>query len=91
MHNAQYTTHNTQHTTHNTQRGTDTNSDWKKSVTLGHRMAKTKYDYGADSSKYAKTFESSVSGKRQVGKKATAGAAATGANSDKKPGQWWKK
>lgn len=26
-------------------RGTDTKDDWKKSVTLGHTMAKTKYDY----------------------------------------------
>mmetsp|Transcript_3151 Transcript_3151/g.4773 ORF Transcript_3151/g.4773 Transcript_3151/m.4773 type:complete len:161 (-) Transcript_3151:69-551(-) len=27
------------------ERGTDKNSEWKKSVTLGHRMAKTKYDW----------------------------------------------
>ena len=26
-------------------RGTDTSGEWKKSVTLGHRMAKTKYDW----------------------------------------------
>mmetsp|Transcript_18608 Transcript_18608/g.22802 ORF Transcript_18608/g.22802 Transcript_18608/m.22802 type:complete len:173 (-) Transcript_18608:377-895(-) len=26
-------------------RGTDTGEDWQKSVTLGHRMAKTKYDW----------------------------------------------
>lgn len=26
-------------------RGTDVNSGWKKSVTLGHDMAKTKYDW----------------------------------------------
>jgi hypothetical protein len=26
-------------------RGTDTKADWKKDVTLGHRMAKTKYDW----------------------------------------------
>lgn len=30
------------------QRGTDTGSDWKKEVTLGHRMAKTKYDWQGD-------------------------------------------
>jgi len=28
-------------------RGTDTDDKWKKSVTLGHTMAKTKYDWGA--------------------------------------------
>eukprot|EP00547_Thalassionema_nitzschioides_P012729 CAMPEP_0194262010 /NCGR_PEP_ID=MMETSP0158-20130606/46315_1 /TAXON_ID=33649 /ORGANISM="Thalassionema nitzschioides, Strain L26-B" /LENGTH=160 /DNA_ID=CAMNT_0039002153 /DNA_START=270 /DNA_END=752 /DNA_ORIENTATION=+ len=33
------------------QRGTDTGSDWKKSVTLGHRMAKTKYDWQGSSDK----------------------------------------
>merc|ERR1711862_993689 len=27
------------------QRGTDTNESWSKSVTKGHRMAKTKYDW----------------------------------------------
>eukprot|EP00552_Chaetoceros_brevis_P004958 CAMPEP_0197736652 /NCGR_PEP_ID=MMETSP1435-20131217/2640_1 /TAXON_ID=426625 /ORGANISM="Chaetoceros brevis, Strain CCMP164" /LENGTH=118 /DNA_ID=CAMNT_0043324865 /DNA_START=51 /DNA_END=407 /DNA_ORIENTATION=+ len=33
-------------------RGTDTNADWKKkSNTLGHRMAKTKYDWSGDSDK----------------------------------------
>lgn len=26
-------------------RGTDSNDAWKKSVTLGHDMAKTKYDF----------------------------------------------
>jgi hypothetical protein len=26
-------------------RGTDNDQSWKKSATLGHRMAKTKYDY----------------------------------------------
>jgi hypothetical protein len=26
-------------------RGTDTKQDWKKDVNLGHRMAKTKYDW----------------------------------------------
>jgi len=35
-------------------RGTDVKADWKKSVTLGHEMAKTKYDW---------------SGKTEVGKK----------------------
>uniref|UniRef100_UPI0017822571 hypothetical protein n=1 Tax=Pseudomonas aeruginosa TaxID=287 RepID=UPI0017822571 len=41
-------------------RGTDTNADWKKkSNTLGHRMAKTKYDWSGDSDKqlFAKKFK----------------------------------
>lgn len=37
------------------QRGTDTGADWKKSVTLGHRMAKTKYDWqGKPDTKYGR-------------------------------------
>jgi hypothetical protein len=37
-------------------RGTDTKQGWKKDVTLGHRMAKTKYDWDKLSDKplYAK-------------------------------------
>jgi len=31
-----------------TKRGTDTKADWKKSVTLGHRMAKTKFDWSGN-------------------------------------------
>jgi len=31
-----------------TDRGTDLKSDWKKSVTLGHNMAKTKYDWSGN-------------------------------------------
>lgn len=40
------------------QRGTDSGSDWKKSVTLGHRMAKTKYDWQGDggNTKFLKPF-----------------------------------
>merc|ERR1712137_935774 len=30
------------------QRGTDLGGAWKKSATLGHRMAKTKYDYSGE-------------------------------------------
>jgi hypothetical protein len=30
-------------------RGTDTNMAWKNSVTLGHDMAKTKYDFSGKS------------------------------------------
>jgi hypothetical protein len=36
-------------------RGTDTNQAWKKSATLGHRMAKTKYD--ADTTVYGKKYD----------------------------------
>lgn len=38
-------------------RGTDIASGWKKSVTLGHTMAKTKYDWSGDADKklWAKT------------------------------------
>lgn len=32
-------------------RGTDTKSNWKKDVNLGHRMAKTKYDWSGDTDK----------------------------------------
>lgn len=32
-------------------RGTDTNQEWAKDVNLGHRMAKTKYDWSGDSDK----------------------------------------
>ena len=32
-------------------RGTDLNGSWKKDVNLGHRMAKTKYDWSGDSDK----------------------------------------
>lgn len=39
-----------------TKRGTDLNQPWKKSVTLGHSMAKTKYDWSNTDA--AKKFES---------------------------------
>jgi len=29
-------------------RGTDTKADWKKTITSGHTMAKTKYDWSVD-------------------------------------------
>jgi hypothetical protein len=37
------------------QRGTDTKQNWKKDINLGHRMAKTKYDWSglSDKKKYA--------------------------------------
>lgn len=38
------------------QRGTELGGDWKKKVTLGHRMAKTKYDWSGVED--AKKFES---------------------------------
>lgn len=52
-------------------RGTDTKDDWKKSVTLGHRMAKTKYDYsGAEEAKgYDGSSKSPAKGKKFFGKK----------------------
>mmetsp|Transcript_3113 Transcript_3113/g.4532 ORF Transcript_3113/g.4532 Transcript_3113/m.4532 type:complete len:161 (-) Transcript_3113:106-588(-) len=40
-----------------TDRGTDLKADWKKSVTLGHRMAKTKYDWSGNKDE-TKLFES---------------------------------
>lgn len=32
-------------------RGTDTDQNWRKDTNLGHRMAKTKYDWSGDSDK----------------------------------------
>jgi hypothetical protein len=43
-------------------RGTDLNQGWKKDLTLGHRMAKTKYDYSGKKQE-AKLFESAVKSK----------------------------
>jgi hypothetical protein len=40
-------------------RGTDVAAGWKKSATLGHSMAKTKYDWSGTSA--AKKFESVIS------------------------------
>jgi len=61
-------------------RGTELEQDWKKSVTLGHRMAKTKYDWsGTDDAKkfaststegFLKNFQTPSSKKSTVGKKA---------------------
>ena len=42
-------------------RGTDLNGKWKKSVTLGHRMAKTKYDFSGEKDE-VKSFESFFKG-----------------------------
>jgi hypothetical protein len=43
-------------------RGTELSGGWKKSVTLGHSMAKTKYDWSGTSE--AKKFESVISGSK---------------------------
>eukprot|EP00520_Triparma_pacifica_P016094 CAMPEP_0118634040 /NCGR_PEP_ID=MMETSP0785-20121206/1325_1 /TAXON_ID=91992 /ORGANISM="Bolidomonas pacifica, Strain CCMP 1866" /LENGTH=169 /DNA_ID=CAMNT_0006524969 /DNA_START=512 /DNA_END=1021 /DNA_ORIENTATION=+ len=46
------------------QRGTDLNGSWLKSVTRGHKMVKTKYDWGGDGSSNLadmKQFESNIS------------------------------
>jgi hypothetical protein len=40
-------------------RGTELNQDWKKSVTLGHSMAKTKFDWSGKTD-VAKKFESTT-------------------------------
>ena len=42
-----------------TKRGTDLNQNWKKSVTLGHAMAKTKFDWSGKTDTI-KGFESEV-------------------------------
>ena len=58
------------------QRGTELGGDWKKKVTLGHRMAKTKYDWSGveDAKKFESTkadgFLDSFKGKKVVAKKA---------------------
>ena len=63
-------------------RGTDLNAGWKKSVTLGHDMAKTKFDWSGKDTSVNKLFESSnvgtkkVAGKKVVAKKAAAPKAA---------------
>jgi hypothetical protein len=52
-------------------RGTDLSQGWKKSVTLGHRMAKTKFDWSGTAD--AKTLDSATStgifGKKAAAKK----------------------
>jgi hypothetical protein len=63
-------------------RGTDLNAAWKKSVTLGHDMAKTKFDWsGADFNnnkmpESSKLLGKKVAGKKVVGKKVVAKKAA---------------
>jgi hypothetical protein len=50
-------------------RGTDTSQAWKKQVTLGHTMSKTKYDF--DTVKFGKNYD----GAQKAGtQKAKAGA-----------------
>jgi hypothetical protein len=50
-------------------RGTDLTGSWKKSVTLGHTMAKTKYDYSGEKND-AKLFEAVVTDSaKKTGKK----------------------
>jgi hypothetical protein len=44
-----------------TKRGTELSGAWKKSVTLGHNMAKTKYDWSGTSE--AKVYDGSVNEK----------------------------
>jgi hypothetical protein len=48
-------------------RGTDLDGAWKKSVTLGHRMAKTKYDYSGtkDDTKKFEVIQGSIFGKKK--------------------------
>jgi membrane protein involved in colicin uptake len=47
-------------------RGTDTSQNWKKSVTLGHRMAKTKYDMESENGKkYDGGLLSKLKGKKR--------------------------
>jgi hypothetical protein len=66
-------------------RGTDLSAGWKKSATLGHDMAKTKFDWSGKDVSVNKLFESTkignvgakkVAGKKVVAKKAAPKAAA---------------
>merc|ERR1712106_74586 len=50
------------------QRGTDKSSKWASSVTNGHRMAKTKFDWTGKEI-VEKPFAKKVEGKRKFGKK----------------------
>ena len=66
------------------QRGTDTGGDWIKSVTRGHRMVKTKYDWddvGSSAKNFASSGSAAAKGKKAAVKKSTA----------KKPYEFWKK
>merc|ERR1712232_15597 len=55
------------------QRGTDIKQDWKETVTNGHRMAKTKYDWqGEENTKFsvwAKKTENKKKGKKSFAKR----------------------
>jgi hypothetical protein len=55
-------------------RGTDLNAAWKKSVTLGHDMAKTKFDWSGKDVSVNKLPESSNVGGKKVAAKKTFGA-----------------
>lgn len=73
------------------QRGTELGGAWKKQVTLGHRMAKTKYDWSGTSD--AKKFESTntdsfLSGFFKAPKPAEKKAAAPKAAAKKKARTW---
>jgi len=48
-----------------TKRGTDVSDAWSKSVTNGHTMAKTKYDWSGDTGDLTKGFESFVPDKKK--------------------------
>lgn len=52
-------------------RGTDTNQAWAKDVNLGHRMAKTKYDWSGLSDKplWAKQADKKAAAPKKAGKK----------------------
>jgi hypothetical protein len=68
-----------------TKRGTDLNAAWKKSVNLGHDMAKTKFDWSGTNDN--KLPESSF-GKKVVAKKAVAKKAAAPKRDAKFPSFW---
>jgi len=53
-----------------TKRGTTLDQDWKKDINLGHRMAKTKFDWSGKTITDEKKIDSSrLLGKKTVGKK----------------------
>ena len=47
-------------------RGTDTSQAWKKSVTLGHRMAKNKYEF--DTVQFGKKYDGGALAPKKGGK-----------------------
>merc|ERR1719491_1367325 len=50
-------------------RGTDVKSDWYSNITGGHRMAKTKYDWGTSDEDYAGSAGYGRSNKKRFSKK----------------------